>query len=162
MSRRRFSTIPDYSVIEACGRNILCVGGAISIDRTDRLDAMENNPDKTYYWPDEAVCYDAQKVQTITDSGVKIDTVVTHTAPSFCEFTTKKGLEDWIEVDPDLDVDSENERMQLDKLFAHLCRDEHPLRYWYYGHFHHSWQSEIDGVLFRMLNIAELHEIPHI
>ena len=160
MSHRRFCTIPDYSVIEACGHNILCVGGAISIDRTSRLEDMDNYPDKICYWPDEVVRYDAQKVQTITDSGIKIDAVVTHTAPSFCEFITKKGLEEWMEVDPDLDVDCYNERKQLDELYSHLCRDGHPLRYWYYGHFHHSWNSEIDGILFRMLNIIELHELP--
>ena len=160
MSHRRFCTIPDYSVIEACGHNILCVGGAISIDRTSRFEDMDNDPDEICYWPDEVVRYDAQKVQTITDSGIKIDAVVTHTAPSFCEFITKKGLEEWMEVDPDLEVDCYNERKQLDELYSHLRRDGHPLRYWYYGHFHHSWNSEIDGVLFRMLNIAELHELP--
>lgn len=160
ISHKRFRTVSDYSVIEACGHNILCVGGAISIDRIYRLGEMENNPGKTLYWHDETVHYDAQKVQSITDSGIKIDAVVTHTAPSFCEFITKKGLEEWMEVDPDLEVDCDNERKQLDELYSHLRRDGHPLKYWYYGHFHHSWNSEIDGVLFRMLNIIELHELP--
>ena len=30
---RRFIAVPDYSIIQACGHTILCVGGAISIDR---------------------------------------------------------------------------------------------------------------------------------
>lgn len=30
----RWKAVPDYSVIKACGHTILCVGGAISIDRT--------------------------------------------------------------------------------------------------------------------------------
>ena len=33
--------IPDYSVIQAPKRNILCIGGAISIDRTYRLQVMD-------------------------------------------------------------------------------------------------------------------------
>ena len=32
----RFRCVPDYSVIQACGHNILCVGGAVSIDRDYR------------------------------------------------------------------------------------------------------------------------------
>lgn len=36
ISHRRWRTVPDYSVISACGHAILCVGGAISIDRSYR------------------------------------------------------------------------------------------------------------------------------
>ena len=32
----RFRCVPDYSVINVCGRNILCVGGAVSINRKYR------------------------------------------------------------------------------------------------------------------------------
>ena len=30
-------TVPDYSVVRACGHHILCVGGAISVDRSYRI-----------------------------------------------------------------------------------------------------------------------------
>lgn len=29
----RWQTVPDYAVIKACGRMVLCVGGAVSVDR---------------------------------------------------------------------------------------------------------------------------------
>lgn len=32
----RFRCVPDYSVIQACGLDILCVGGGVSIDRLAR------------------------------------------------------------------------------------------------------------------------------
>ena len=35
----RFRCVPDYSVINVCGRNVLCVGGAVSIDRKYRRTA---------------------------------------------------------------------------------------------------------------------------
>ena len=44
----------------------------------------------------------------------------------------------------------------------HLQRDRHPLERWYYGHFHNSWHSEIDGVWYKMLDIMELLEVPRI
>jgi calcineurin-like phosphoesterase family protein len=36
---KRFTCIPDYSVVKANGHTILCVGGAISVDRQPRIDA---------------------------------------------------------------------------------------------------------------------------
>ena len=44
-------------------------------------------------------------------------------------------------------------------LHAYLYAKNHPLRYWFYGHFHQSWHAEIDGVLYNMLDIMELREL---
>ena len=33
------------------------------------------------------------------------------------------------------------------------------LTYWFYGHFHESWHSEIEGVKYNMLDCMELREI---
>ena len=38
---KRFIAIPDYSIVKACGHTLLCIGGAISIDRSYRLNAWE-------------------------------------------------------------------------------------------------------------------------
>ena len=35
---KHFMTIEDYSVINAAGRSVLCVGGAVSIDRQSRIE----------------------------------------------------------------------------------------------------------------------------
>ena len=37
-NHKRFVAVPDYSVLQACGHTILCIGGAISIDRQYRKD----------------------------------------------------------------------------------------------------------------------------
>ena len=117
---------------------------------------------KVYYWSDEVVQYDAIQLDAIREAGLKIDTVVTHTAPSFCEFRSKEGLVSWAQDDPGVIEDCESERQIVDKIFAHLKRDGHPLERWYYGHFHSSWHSEIDGVWYKMLDIMELLEVPQI
>lgn len=161
IGHERFRTIPDYSVIQACGHNILCVGGAISIDRYWRKEHDEHNQrsEKVTYWPDEAPVYDAALLDEIGRQ-FRIDTVITHTAPSFCELMTKCGLSEWTEKDPGIPADCMAERKTMDMIFEHLKRDNHPLSRWYYGHFHQSWSSEIDGVLFSMLDIMEFKEIP--
>ena len=33
-------TLPDYSIVRFKNRNILCIGGAVSMDRSERLHAM--------------------------------------------------------------------------------------------------------------------------
>lgn len=159
MNHERFRTMPDYSVVSACGHQILCVGGAISIDRSFRLAEMRRHPDKQYYWPSEPTHYDALLMGEVAAAGVKIDTVVTHTAPSFCELQTKNGLTSWAANDPDLLQDCDNEREQMDLLLKHLLRDQHPVSHWFYGHFHQSWHGEKLGILFKMLDIMELHEL---
>lgn len=47
----------------------------------------------------------------------------------------------------------------MNDLHAYLYAKNHPLRYWFYGHFHQSWHAEIDGVLYNMLDIMELREL---
>ena len=55
VEHKRWRTVPDYAVIQSCGRTVLCVGGAISVDRQIRKQEMARHPGKVYYWPEEAL-----------------------------------------------------------------------------------------------------------
>ena len=166
VKHKRWMTIPDYSVIKACGHSILCVGGATSIDRLYRIMSERWHPLETdeplapnVYWPNEQPYYDELKLDAI-DEKFAIDTVITHTSPSFCELTSHQGLYEWAIRDENLIDDVKNERKVMDNLHTYLYAKNHPLRYWFYGHYHQSWHSEIDGVKYNMLDIMELREIP--
>lgn len=149
---KRFIAIPDYSVVKACEHSILCIGGAISVDRQYRRD------EPNCYWASEPPIFDEQLLTQITSAN-RIDTVVTHTAPSFCELQSKSGLIIWSLGDDTLLEDVDNERSTMDKIYKKLRSDGHPISHWYYGHFHQSWHSEIEGVLFKMLDIMEFAEM---
>lgn len=155
----RWQTVPDYTILQAYHHNILCVGGAISIDRSMRLQWMDLRPEREAYWIDEAPVYNPMALDSLSEQGIKIDTVVSHTAPSFCEFQTKRGLSSWCLKDSALWNDTTQERQTMDDIHAHLLRDKHPLKHWYYGHFHQSWQSHIDGITYILLDIMELQEL---
>ena len=71
--------VQDYDVLTFNNENYLCVGGAISVDRTGREEG------KTY-WKEEVLVYDESKVKDLTG----IDYVLTHSAPDFCE---KRGYD---------------------------------------------------------------------
>lgn len=162
---KRWMTLPDYSVVEACGHTILCVGGATSVDRMWRISDKNFHPPNpeeplvpNVYWRDESPFFDKEKL-AIIDESCAIDAVITHTSPSFCELSSHQGLHDWALRDEDLLDDVKHERKVMDSLYTHLRERKHPLRHWCYGHFHQSWHAEIDGVLFNMLDIMELKEL---
>ncbi len=173
-SHRRFVAVPDYTIIQTCGYTILCVGGAISIDRLYRMQKWEaekarqkhfhsriadSRLARQYYWPNEAPQYDDAKLTRINES-FAIDTVVTHTAPSFCQLLNKCGtICSFMASDDELSKDIEAERTTMTNLYDRLIHDAHPLTHWYYGHFHQSWYDSIEGVLFSMLDIMEFREV---
>lgn len=168
---KRFIAVPDYAIIQACSHTILCVGGAISIDRQYRMDAWKGKQKysateevtiddlaKNVYWKNETPLYNEKKMETIF-SQFTIDTIITHTAPSFCELFTKGNLHHWTQNDDTLLDDIEAERITMDKLHERLVWDHHPVSHWFYGHFHQSWHNSIDGILFRMLDIMEFRSV---
>lgn len=171
---KRFIAIPDYSVINANGHTLLCIGGAISIDRLYRMDAWEQNLKKihkythfsysedkfhtNYYWPNEFPYYNEDLLSVIT-AAHQIDAIITHTAPSFCELQNKNGLQQWALNDEYLLADVQKERETMDAVFEKMKCTHQPLSHWFYGHFHQSWHSSIDGILFKMLDIMEFTEV---
>ena len=170
---KRFIAVPDYAVIQASGRTILGVGGGISIDRMYRIQKWKEYycryngflhlPDKSpfarnLYWENEPPVYDETLLESIGKK-FTIDAVVTHSAPAFCELTSKSMVAHFAQKDPELLGDVQKERETMELLFHKLIDCGHPLRNWYYGHFHQSWNAIIYGVRFKMLDIMEFAEI---
>lgn len=162
----RWKAVPDYSVLKACDHTILCVGGAISVDRTWRMYEQYIVEDKEkygklmpyVYWPNENPIYNESILDDIGKNHA-IDTIITHTAPSFCERVNRANIQDWLIKDENLLDDVKYERKVMDKICSYLKEYGHPLQHWYYGHFHESWHSEIEGVRYNMLDIMELKEL---
>lgn len=162
----RMKTVPDYGVIEACGKTILCVGGGVSVDRTGRggfpnsgknwHGEVELKP--AFWWPGEFPVYNEELLSQVNERFV-VDTIVTHTAPSFCEKSSKDGIKSWLENDENLRGDLEHERLVMDLLDKKVKEYRWPVTKWIYGHFHWSWQAKIDGITYMMLNELELKEL---
>lgn len=164
VSYTRWRCVPDYSIIQACGHNILCIGGATSIDRYIRKEenARKRERDHTQtavWWLNEAPVFDKDAIAFIP-AELPIDTVVSHTSPSFCELNSHRGLASWAAMDSTLIEDITRERIVMDKVFKALKENKHSIERWYYGHFHQSWTGKQEGVLFSMLDIEEFKEIP--
>lgn len=158
-------TLPDYSVIRFKNRNILCIGGAVSVDRSERLHAMrlavkKGRAEPKYYWKNEMPEFDEIQLGELKAGNILIDTVVTHTAPSFCTPFVKTGIENWLLKDKELEADIMHEREVMDTIHNYLSTEGHPVKNWFYGHFHNSHVEYISNICFRMLDIMELYEYP--
>lgn len=142
------SLLPDYSILNLEGKTLLLVGGAISIDRTDRRVDLN-------YWQDEIFKLDVERINSLVVAN-KIDIVVTHTAPSFV-FPQGSGtlIRFFTKKDKTLPQELLEERKLLDKFHAIVTCQNKPT-HWYYGHFHNSNIEIIDGIKFCLLNIDEM------
>lgn len=157
-------TLPDYTVVHTCSHNILCIGGAVSVDRNFRLSMMDMHRMQgkrclPLYWRDEAFLYDERELVILTDEDVRIDTVVTHSAPSFCPPAAKRDLEHFCAGDEWLADDIRHERRDQERLYRWLTVHGHPLHAWYYGHYHASATTIHDGTIFHLLDIMEMKVI---
>lgn len=139
--------IKDYTVLEIEDQNILCIGGATSIDRVQRREG-------TTYWKDEQPVYNEE----ILSNTYGIDIVASHTAPSLVYPHTKEGISWWMSHDEHLESDLNYERATMDKIYTKL-KEYNCVKDWYYGHFHSSYHGQrLDGTQFHLLGINEFKE----
>jgi DNA repair exonuclease SbcCD nuclease subunit len=133
-----FELIEDYSVYEHNSKLMQFIGGAISIDRTSRKIGIS-------YWEDEGVVFNKDKLQ-------KVDILVTHTAPSWCfPQTFNEMVYGWAREDAYLLEDLTDERAVMDEIHK-VCKPSLHL----YGHFHESWNEEINSCKHKLLTINEI------
>ena len=131
--------VEDYTVMEIYDKKHLFVGGAISIDRKDRLKEMQKfasyGSKKQNYWFDEIFVLDEEKLK-ITD----IDVVITHTAPNYCYPQNKTSFGPMVNVfaeyDDELIPDLTLEREYMTRMFNILEKNGNNISEHYYGHFH--------------------------
>lgn len=148
-------SIPDYSVIETENDNILCVGGAISIDRSwrkqeeFRINKHKKNG-KKLYWENEAPFFSEEKLNDILDN-ISINCVVTHSSTSFMPLS-KDNLEQWAKMDKNVMEDTTKERETLTLIYEYLIKREQKLKCWFHGHFHYNHLYEVKGMMVQSLN----------
>jgi predicted phosphodiesterase len=155
--------LPDYTVMELYGIKHLFVGGAVSIDRTWRLqkdqEAASYGSSQRSYWRDELFVLDEEKLKDITG----IEVVITHTAPEWCYPDNRGGygkfVEEWIPYDSDLTKDLDAERVAMTKMFDILKQNGNYVKSHLYGHFHDNKITMNYYTNHYLLNIDEFFEL---
>lgn len=154
--------IPDYTILELEGNRILCIGGAVSVDRIPRIQKDMINArygsSQRNYWYDETIVFNEDAIKNAKD----INILVTHTAPDFCEPNNKLGfghlVGEFALEDKKLKEDLKTERDLMTKIFD-MISDNNKIDRHFYGHFHRSHEQIIVDCKHRLLNINELFEV---
>lgn len=148
--------IEDYTILDTVQGKVLCIGGAISIDRSARAKNISWWENEKFTMPDELDYLEIESEQ--------IDIVATHTCPSCCGplFNDAMGYE---KVDPFLMSELQNERLDLLEVCENL-RQSNTLKLWVYGHFHGHFSDNGFGIHFVGLDMirpnrggSDLYEI---
>jgi DNA repair exonuclease SbcCD nuclease subunit len=155
--------IPDYTLIN---NEVLCIGGATSIDRSFRKRSYEHNKEKYLkyhhdaskldenvfksYWENEQPIYDDEAMTQLKNENILVKHIVSHTCPKFCIPYTKDGIINWLSHDLTLSKDCDNERNIMTQIYDNI--DKSNLKTWTYGHFHFHDEMWVDNVKFTVLS----------
>lgn len=136
--------VPDYTLIQTLKGNIVCIGGAASIDKEFRTEGVS-------WWKDELPIYDLKALKELENS--KIDYVMAHSNPDFCYPLTKSTLsgEEIIKY-------AKKSRLILTRNYEYLS-NFHTIKYWYNGHYHWNNEERIKGTKFITLDITEFKSL---
>jgi predicted phosphodiesterase len=146
-TRKHIQFVKDYTVLNIENKNILCIGGGISIDRKDLIEGIR-------YFPDEVLVVKEE----ILDKLRNIDYVATHVAPDFVmPFTLSKLVESFAEFDKTLKDELKSEREKMTSIF-YMISKHNAIKKWYYGHYHFGFQQSVGNTEF-ILIAAEKYEI---
>lgn len=163
--------LEDYTVLQHDTGNILCIGGAISIDRSkrkrDNITLNNIKADYRSYFKKEKFVWKPEVLDEIFET-MKIDIVVTHSAPkNFPPIGFNNLVRQWAQADDlsrtkadkangvDLIMELVAERKDIERVQQKFIHN--PPKTWFYGHFHYSETSYIDGIETILLDIDEFH-----
>lgn len=155
--------VPDYTVVNVNGDNVLMVGGAVSIDRVLRKEDMLKNTDRPSYWYDETFVLNEEKIKDLTN----ITYVITHSSPKFVfpinNFNNELGshghlVEHFATNDSLLKDDLNKEREDITQLYEILNKNN-TIKKWIYGHFHSHNAEYYGDTDFICLGVNEFYNI---
>lgn len=152
--------VDDYSILRIEKKTLLCIGGAISIDRLIRA----SEPEPTW-WSGETFVHNPERLKFAAESVDNIDIVVTHTAPDFAypRGTHAPIVQHYADIEKkhgfDLISNLETERKTMKSMWKDLVDYGMKPTHWIYGHFHNTKKEIISGIEFKLLNINELYEL---
>lgn len=133
--------LADYSYLNINGKSILCVGGAISVDRSDSIEDIN-------WWKEEEIVFRPELIKPV-------DILLTHSGPPWIGPYNKNGIVGhYCKFDTELWEELQEERRVVDEIIKLAQPKE-----FYCGHFHRSETNLTKGFKARILNIWEFLEI---
>lgn len=149
--------VPDYSIIHTAKYNILCIGGARSVDRVFNI----KNKD---WWQNENIQKpDDNFFNTVNN----IDIIASHSAPLFAQplefsdalkFYNSFIVNAYALYDNTMKNDIYKERLLLKGIYEKLNNKYH-IKYLVYGHYHKSIESNYNKTHCISLSAGEIKQL---
>lgn len=139
----RITFLSDYSHLTQNDKNILCIGGGISIDRMLRKENVS-------WWKDEKFIFDLEKMRSV-------DVLLTHVAPNnfpISKEDTNPMIAEFAKDDPSLISE-----LKMEKFIVGEASEISGCKRHYFGHYHISYTYENSNVKYRCLDINEFVEL---
>jgi len=125
--------IDDYTILSFGDKNVLCVGGATSLDKMYRKPGID-------WWAGENV----NDIPEDLDYTIhQVTHVVTHTAPSIV-FPDNSSV---YTTDPIIIENNNKDREKLTDLYIKLIQSAN-IKCWYHGHYHMSNECNVPNVIY--------------
>lgn len=140
---KNIDLVGDYTILETKIGNILCIGGAASVDKEYR---KTHNKE---WWEGELPVYNLDALKELEN--YNINYVVAHSNPKFC-YPHLKSFE------PEVNKYCDIERKILSNIYDYLD-NFHTILGWYNGHYHWRFAENINETKFVTLDIMEFKEI---
>lgn len=151
INTHRFRLMEDFTIVEVARERVMCIGGAVSVDR--RFRKVNSS-----YWFDEEISfknYDLHRY--VKETEVPITILATHSAPrKYVMAYVKK--EDWVRISFDVDKKLVLDCDREDKVLENMYKN-YPAPKWIHGHYHFSGVRPIEHGELISLNINELYPI---
>lgn len=146
---KHISFVPDYTYLTLNDKKFLFVGGGLSIDRVRSLQEMRDGG-FTSYWKNENFI-----LPEFYHELPKCDVLVTHipTTKTY-PFVGFDRIRYYLLNDPPLEQELVEEKEKAYK----LCQQVKP-KLSLFGHWHTSHTEEIDGILYKCLDINEVVDL---
>ena len=149
INTHRFRLIEDFTTVKVAGEVVMCIGGAVSVDR--RFRKVNSS-----YWFGEEISYKNFDMHDYVASEL-ITILATHSAP-------KKYVSayiphpDWVRISFDVDKKLALDCDREDKVLENMYKN-YPAPKWIHGHYHFSGVRPIEHGELISLNINELYPI---
>ena len=138
--------LPDHITVEIGDYKVYPIGGATSTDREDRLKAMKHSKHASY-WEGEK----PERKGENFNYPPKVDIIVSHESPlSFKPIPERPDF-----INPDLWEEILEDRRYLEEVKT-IIRSG----YWFFGHYHRSFEGENGTMIYRGLGELEIFEVP--
>lgn len=158
--------LEDFSVMNFMGKNVLFIGGATSIDRTQQIKKetklREKGKDVTFFFEDEAVIKPPlnHKIPDLT----YIDVLVTHTCNMsvYNDMLSKNLASNNYIYDKAKEYNDPDviQSIMMDHKRLEMFYEQAPnIKEIYFGHFHKSINEIMDGVKYKCLDIEEFYQM---